>query len=126
MVAVKRELYSWDAVTDIRDSYGAGKETFRIDVDQDRAALYGLTEREVGQAVRTAVDGIVAAEFSDRLMKLIEETDGSERDADRGFLTAGGVFDDDMIDGYLELKAEEVQTLDMTTHPVEFDMYYSV
>ena len=47
-------------------------------------------------------------------------------DADREFLTAGGVFDDDMIDGYIELKQEEVETLDMTTHPVEFDMYYSV
>ena len=47
-------------------------------------------------------------------------------DADRSFLTAGGVFDDDMIDGYIALKSEEVETLDMTTHPVEFDMYYSV
>ena len=47
-------------------------------------------------------------------------------DADRGFLTAGGVFTDDMIDGYIELKAEEIETLDMTTHPVEFDMYFSV
>jgi glutamine synthetase len=47
-------------------------------------------------------------------------------DADRGFLTAGGVFTDDMIDGYIALKAEEVEQLDMTTHPVEFDMYYSV
>jgi len=47
-------------------------------------------------------------------------------DEDREFLTAGGVFTDDMIDGYLELKAEEVQRLRMTTHPVEFDLYYSV
>ncbi len=47
-------------------------------------------------------------------------------DADRGFLTAGDVFTDDMIDGYIELKSEEIETLDMTTHPVEFDMYYSV
>ena len=47
-------------------------------------------------------------------------------DADREFLTAGGVFTDDMIDGYIELKSEEVETLNMTTHPVEFDMYYSV
>jgi glutamine synthetase len=47
-------------------------------------------------------------------------------DADRGFLTAGGVFTDDMIDGYIALKAEEIEKLDMTTHPVEFDMYYSV
>jgi glutamine synthetase len=47
-------------------------------------------------------------------------------DADRSFLTAGGVFTDDMIDAYIDLKQEEVETLDMTTHPVEFDMYYSL
>ncbi|MEZ5568299.1 MAG: glutamate--ammonia ligase [Halioglobus sp.] len=47
-------------------------------------------------------------------------------DADRAFLTEGGVFSDDMIDAYIELKQQDVQRLDMTTHPVEFDMYYSV
>ncbi len=47
-------------------------------------------------------------------------------DADRGFLTAGGVFTDDMIDGYINLKMEEVTRMRMTTHPVEFDMYYSL
>ena len=47
-------------------------------------------------------------------------------DQDRDFLTAGGVFSDDLIDGYIELKAGEVETLNMSTHPVEFDMYYSV
>lgn len=47
-------------------------------------------------------------------------------DGDREFLKAGGVMDDDMIDGYIDLKREEVETLNMTTHPVEFDMYYSV
>ena len=46
--------------------------------------------------------------------------------ADREFLTRGEVFTDDMIDAYIDLKREEVQRLDMTTHPVEFDMYYSV
>jgi glutamine synthetase len=46
-------------------------------------------------------------------------------DADRGFLTAGGVFTDDMIDAYIELKMEEITRMRMTTHPVEFDMYYS-
>jgi glutamine synthetase len=46
-------------------------------------------------------------------------------DADRSFLTAGGVFTDEMIDAYIALKAEEVQKVAMTTHPVEFSMYYS-
>lgn len=50
----------------------------------------------------------------------------AELDKDREFLKAGGVMDDDLIDAYIELKSEEVQRLNMTTHPVEFDMYYSV
>jgi len=44
---------------------------------------------------------------------------------DRAFLTQGGVFTDDMIDAYIRLKMDEVTRLRMTTHPVEFDMYYS-
>ncbi|MBY4677560.1 glutamate--ammonia ligase [Marinobacterium arenosum] len=49
-----------------------------------------------------------------------------ELDADREFLTKGGVFTDDMIDAYIGLKREEVEKVNMTTHPVEFDLYYSV
>jgi glutamine synthetase len=47
-------------------------------------------------------------------------------DADRDFLKAGGVFSDDLIDGYIKLKMDEVTQIRMTTHPVEFDMYYSL
>jgi glutamine synthetase len=46
-------------------------------------------------------------------------------DADRAFLTAGGVFTDDTIDAYIALKRQDVERLNMTTHPVEFAMYYS-
>jgi glutamine synthetase len=47
-------------------------------------------------------------------------------DKDREFLLAGGVFTNDVIDAYIGLKMEEVTRLRMTTHPVEFDMYYSL
>ncbi|MCC7410504.1 MAG: glutamate--ammonia ligase [Gammaproteobacteria bacterium] len=47
-------------------------------------------------------------------------------DRDRSFLTAGGVFSDDLIDAYIKLKMDEVTRIRMTTHPVEYDMYYSV
>ncbi len=47
-------------------------------------------------------------------------------DQDRAFLTAGDVFTNDTIDAYIALKMQEVTRLRMTTHPVEFDMYYSV
>jgi glutamine synthetase len=73
--------------------------------------LYDLPPEE-GKAIPT-----VAATFEQALAAL---------DADREFLTAGGVFSDDMIDAYIELKQDEIERLNMTTHPVEFDMYYSV
>ena len=47
-------------------------------------------------------------------------------DKDRAFLTQGGVFTDDLIDAYIALKMEDVTLLRMTTHPVEFDLYYSL
>ena len=47
-------------------------------------------------------------------------------DSDRAFLTKGGVFTDAYIDAYIELKMQDVQRMRMTTHPVEFDMYYSL
>ncbi|MGE6697469.1 type I glutamate--ammonia ligase [Hyphomonas sp. NPDC076900] len=45
-------------------------------------------------------------------------------DADRAFLKKGGVFDDDQIDSYIELKMEENMRYELHPHPVEFDMYY--
>ncbi|WP_228098125.1 glutamate--ammonia ligase [Chitinilyticum piscinae] len=47
-------------------------------------------------------------------------------DADREFLTRGGVFSNEWIDAYIDLKMQEVNRVRMTTHPVEFDMYYSL
>jgi glutamine synthetase len=47
-------------------------------------------------------------------------------DGDRAFLKAGGVFSDDLIDGYIGLKQQELTRLQKSTHPVEFDMYYSL
>ena len=47
-------------------------------------------------------------------------------DKDRAFLKNGGVFDDDFIDSYIELKMTEVARFEMTPHPVEFEMYYSL
>jgi glutamine synthetase len=47
-------------------------------------------------------------------------------DKDREFLLRGGVFTNDVIDAYMGLKMQEITRLRMTTHPIEFDLYYSV
>jgi len=66
-----------------------------------------------------------------RELKKIPTVCGSLREAlasldkDRTFLKAGDVFNDDFIDSYIELKMADVYRMEMTPHPVEFDMYYS-
>jgi len=67
-----------------------------------------------------------------RELKKIPTVCGSLREAlasldkDRGFLKAGGVFNDDFIDSFIELKMQDVIRFEHTPHPVEFDMYYSL
>ena len=72
--------------------------------------LYDLPPEEKSQIVQ------VCASLEEALAHL---------DQERAFLTKGGVMSDDMIDAYIDLKMEEVTRFRMTTHPVEFDMYYS-
>ena len=44
---------------------------------------------------------------------------------DHEFLLKGDVFTKEMLEAYIALKQEEVKRLNITVHPVEFDMYYS-
>lgn len=44
---------------------------------------------------------------------------------DMGFLLVGNVFTEAMIESYIAIKQKEIMRLNMTTHPVEFDLYYS-
>jgi len=67
-----------------------------------------------------------------RELKKIPTVCGSLREAlsaldkDRGFLKAGGVFSDDFIDSFIELKMQDVIKFEHTPHPVEYVMYYSL
>ena len=72
--------------------------------------LYDLPPAELKQSRRCAA----------RLREALDSLD-----KDREFLKKGGVFTDDQIDSYIDLKMEENMRTEMTPHPVEFDMYYS-
>jgi glutamine synthetase len=65
-----------------------------------------------------------AAKVPHPCASLDEALDNLNRDRD--YLTRGGVFSNDMIDAYIELKMEEVRRFRTTTHPLEFEMYYSL
>ena len=64
-----------------------------------------------------------AAKVPHPCASLDEALDTSTRTASS---SPGGVFTNDMIDAYIALKMEEVTRFRMTTHPIEFEMYYSL
>jgi len=65
-------------------------------------------------------------------LKAIPTVCGSLREAleslkaDHAYLTAGGVFNEDFIQSWIDLKYQELMRYEMTPHPIEYDMYYSV
>lgn len=72
--------------------------------------MYALPEREANKRKQ------VAATLNDALEAL---------NKDRNFLTSSGIFDNDIIDAYIDIKIEESKAFRSTPHPVEFDMYFA-
>ena len=64
---------------------------------------------------RRVYDGIIAAQQR-----------RAEREIAAYLASHGGVFTDDVIDAYIGLKMQEVTKFRMSTHPVEFELYYSM
>lgn len=91
------------------------------------AGLDGIKNKiDPGEAMDKNLYDLPAEELAD-----IPTVCGSLREAldclaaDHDFLLAGDVFTKDQIEGYIELKMEEVEQYEHTPHPVEFGMYYS-
>ena len=121
-------------------SFHAGEqhpEEWRRDLNPDANAgiNYGQAGEDGAQAARTGSDikelYDALPDFSKEELKQIPTVSGSLREAlenldkDREFLLAGGVFENDQIDSYIELKMTEVIKFEHTPHPVEYEMYYS-
>jgi len=91
------------------------------------AGLDGIKNKiDPGEAMDKNLYDLPAEELAD-----IPTVSGSLREAleelqsDMDYLLAGDVFTKDQIEGYIELKMEEVHKYEHTPHPVEFGMYYS-
>jgi glutamine synthetase len=91
------------------------------------AGLDGIKNKiNPGEAMDKNLYDLPAEELAD-----IPTVCGSLREAieelqkDHDYLLAGNVFTKDQIDGYIELKMEEVESYEHTPHPVEYGMYYS-
>ncbi len=61
--AIVQETPAAEKLTGLESDMDEGRPEMSIRVDRERASLYGLSSREVGMAVRGAVQGIEAAEY---------------------------------------------------------------
>jgi glutamine synthetase len=91
------------------------------------AGLDGIKNKiNPGEAMDKNLYDLPAEELAD-----IPTVCGSLREAieelhkDHEYLLAGDVFTKDQIDGYIDLKMEEIEKYEHTPHPVEYGMYYS-
>jgi multidrug efflux pump subunit AcrB len=77
---LKTYLRAVKGVSNVDDDSGIGKETYSVQVDPDLAALYGLNELEIANAVRSAIDGQVAAEVSidEQKVEIVVRTEGAQ------------------------------------------------
>ncbi|WP_033084761.1 glutamate--ammonia ligase [Vibrio cholerae] len=92
------------------------------------AGLYGIKNKiHPGEAMDKDLYDLPAEEAAE-IPKVAESLQQALQylDADREFLTAGGVFSDDFIDSYIALKTKDVERVNVAVHPLEFELYYSV
>jgi multidrug efflux pump subunit AcrB len=78
---LKAYLRTVEGVRNVDDDSGIGKETYSVQVDADLAALYGLSELEIANAVRSAIDGQVATEVSidEQRVEIVVRTEGAQQ-----------------------------------------------
>ena len=58
-------LKTLDGVYDVSDDFPPGKQEIRVEVNEEKAALYGFSTQYVAMNVRYAFDGVDATEFRD-------------------------------------------------------------
>jgi glutamine synthetase len=76
------------------------------------------------QIARYPEDGFILIEDVPTVCSSLRQTCDA-LDTDRDFLKKGDVFSDDLIDGYIGLKLEEVKAVETVPHPAEFQLYYN-
>jgi len=64
-LALQDSIKKIEGAFDITDNFPPGKKEIRIDIDEDKAALYGFSVQNIAMNVRYAFDGVLATEYRD-------------------------------------------------------------
>lgn len=120
---LKTELRSIKGVYDIRDDFLPGKQELRIVVDEERAALVGLSVAEIAATVRYAFDGGVATQYRegddeiDVVVKYLESSRSNMADLENlkivtptgGLVSLKDVASLQLQPGYANIKHDELK-----------------
>lgn len=60
---IKREIKNIPGLVDLKDDFNESRPEIRINVDREKAALFGLNTAMIGGTVRTAINGTTASKF---------------------------------------------------------------
>ncbi|MCP5061945.1 MAG: efflux RND transporter permease subunit [Ignavibacteriae bacterium] len=60
---VKKIIKTIPGAVDLNDNYSAGKPEIKVEVDRERAALYGLNTSLIANTLRTAINGFEASKY---------------------------------------------------------------
>ena len=127
----RRLIYQPYAEQLVKDGYAyyAFDTKEELSAMRERMQKAGVLSPQYNNVTRNTMKNSLS--LSEDEVKKLPTVCGSLREAmqnldkDRKFLTEGGVFTDDQIDAYIELKFQEIYNFEHTPHPIEFEMYYS-
>ncbi len=60
---VRQQIKDVKGVVDLNDDFDAGRPELRVDIDREKAALYGLNTGLIANSVRTAINGTEASKY---------------------------------------------------------------
>ena len=60
---LKREIQNIPGLADLKDNFDRTKPEIQVNVDREKAALYGLSTAMIGTTVRTAINGTEASKY---------------------------------------------------------------
>jgi multidrug efflux pump subunit AcrB len=60
---VKEAIRTVPGLVDLKDDFDDGKPELRVEIDREKAALYGLNTRLIANSIRTAINGFTASKY---------------------------------------------------------------
>lgn len=78
---IKREIKDIPGIKDLKDNFDQARPEIKVNIDREKAALYGLSTSTIAFTVRTAINGTIASKYrvADEEYDMTVRLDSSQR-----------------------------------------------